>query len=291
MIKNSLLAGTALVTGSLAGAPAEAGMRTQSSNMLKNNIKASICKWPFSFLSLDELCVFAKQQGVGAIDLLTPAEWPVVQKHGLHCSMCYTNGDVSLTEGWNDVANHEKLMRQFTEAIPLVKANGYTNLICFSGNRRGMTDEAGLENCVAGLSKLVPLAEKHGVVLQMELFNSRVDHPDYMCDNTTWGTELCKRLRTGNFKLLYDIYHMQVNEGNIIATIQKSHQYFGHYHTAGVPGRHELGPQQELNYPAVMQAILRTGFSGYVAQEFIPTGKTNEDKLAALVQALHICDV
>ena len=287
MIKNAMMAGVAvscIQKGDVNG-------KQKKDLMLKNNIRASICKWPFSFLSLDELCVFAKSIGVGAIDLLNPAEWPVVQKHGLTCSMCYTNGETSLTEGWNDTKNHETLLKQFTEAIPLVSKNGYTNLICFSGNRHGMSDETGLENCVTGLSKLIPLAEKHHVILQMELFNSKVDHPDYMCDNTPWAIELCKRLHTSNFKLLYDIYHMQVNEGNIIDCIRKNNQYFGHYHTAGVPGRNELGPQQELNYPAVMKAIVETGFKGHVAQEFIPTGKTNEEKLAALTSAVHICDV
>lgn len=289
MIRQTVLSTSGVIAGCRSSQPAnKIGQNTLS---LKNNINHSICKWPYSFISFDELCLFAKNIGVGAIDLLNPSEWPVIQKHGLTCSMCYTNGDISLTEGWNDPKNHDKLLRQFEEAIPLVKKNGYTNLICFSGNRNGMGDETGLENSVKGLSKLIPLAEKHNVVLQMELFNSKVDHPDYMCDNTAWGIELCKRLRSSNFKLLYDIYHMQVNEGNIIATIRKNNQYFGHYHTAGVPGRNELGPQQELNYPAVMKAIVATGFKGHVAQEYISTGKTNQEKLAALTNAVQICDV
>ena len=259
--------------------------------MLNNNINHSICRWPFNFISLEALCEYAKSIGVTAIDLLAPADWPVVQQQGLQCSMCYTNGDISLIHGWNNKSYHPLLIEQFVEAIPLVAKAGYKNLICFSGNRHGMDEQTGMANCVEGLSQVLPLAEKHGVVLQMELFNSRVDHPDYMCDNTSWGIDLCKRLNSENFKLLYDIYHMQVNEGNIIDTIKTNHRYFGHYHAAGVPGRNELGPQQELNYPAIMKAISSIGFTGYVAQEFIPTGNTTVDKLAALRSSIEICDI
>ncbi len=205
--------------------------------------------------------------------------------------MCYTAGEISLTEGWNNKSLHATLIKTFTEAIPLVAQAGYKNLICFSGNRNGMDDETGMNNCVEGLKQIMPLAEKHGVIIQMELFNSKVDHPDYMCDKSAWGVELCKRLGSPNFKLLYDIYHMQVNEGDVIRTIRDNHQYFGHYHTAGVPGRHEIDETQELFYPAIMKAIVATGYKGHVAQEFISTGKTNEDKLAALKKAVGICDV
>jgi hydroxypyruvate isomerase len=258
---------------------------------LKGNINHSVCQWTYNHLTLDELCVLVKKLGLGAIDLIAPKDWPTLKKYGLYCSMCYTAGKISLTEGWNNKTFHPGLIKDFTEAIPLVAEAGYKNLICFSGNRNGMDDETGMKNCVEGLKQIIGLAEKHGVIIQMELFNSKVDHKDYMCDKSAWGVELCKRIGSENFKLLYDIYHMQINEGDVIRTIKDNHQYFAHYHTAGVPGRHEINDTQELFYPAIMHAILETGHKGYVAQEFIPTGKTNEDKAKALKKAIKICDV
>jgi hydroxypyruvate isomerase len=258
---------------------------------LKGNINHSVCSWTYNFLPLSSMCEMVKGMGLTAIDLLAPKDWPTIQQNGITCSMCYTAGKISLTEGWNKPANHEWLIKDFTEAIPLVAKAGYKNLICFSGNRNGMDDETGLKNCVDGLKKIMSLAESNGVIIQMELFNSKVDHKDYMCDKSAWGVELCKRLGSPNFKLLYDIYHMQINEGDIIRTIKTNHQYFGHYHTAGVPGRHEIDETQELHYPAIMKAIVATGFKGYVAQEFIPTGTTSADKIAGLEKAIKICDV
>lgn len=261
-----------------------------SSNM-KGNINHSVCYWTYNFLPLDELCRVVKKIGFSAIDLLAPKEWPVVQQYGIHCSMCYTAGKISLTEGWNHTENHAWLIKDFEEAIPLVAKAGYQNLICFSGNRKGMDDETGMNNCAEGLKKIIGLAEKNNVIIQMELFNSKVDHKDYMCDKSQWGIALCKKIGSPNFKLLYDIYHMQINEGDVIRTIQDNHEYFGHYHTAGVPGRHEINDTQELFYPAIMQAIVKTGFKGHVAQEFIPTGTTNEEKIKALKYAVKKCDV
>lgn len=258
---------------------------------LKGNINHSVCSWTYNFLPLEELCGVVKKLKFSAIDLLAPKDWPVIQQHGITCSMCYTAGKISLTEGWNDKKNHEWLIRDFTEAIPLLAKAGYKNLICFSGNRNGMDDETGLKNCVEGLKKIMALAEQNNVIIQMELFNSKVDHKDYMADKSAWGVELCKRVGSPNFKLLYDIYHMQINEGDVIRTIQNNHFYFGHYHTAGVPGRHEIDETQELFYPAIMKAILSTGYQGYVAQEFIPSFKENKDKIAALKKAIRICDV
>ncbi|HEX7906318.1 MAG TPA: TIM barrel protein [Chitinophagaceae bacterium] len=258
---------------------------------LKGNINHSVCQWTYNFLSLEELCVEVKKLGLKAIDLVPPKDWPTLQKHGLFCSMCYTAAPQSLTEGWNNPIFHPKLIKEFTEAIPLVAAAGYKNLICFSGNRKGMDDVTGMNNCVDGLKKIIGVAEKNGVIIQMELFNSKINHPDYMCDKSAWGAELCKKIGSPNFMLLYDIYHMQINEGDVIRTIQNNYQYFGHYHTAGVPGRHEIDESQELYYPAIMKAILATGFKGHVAQEFMPTGKETKDKLAALKKAIKICDV
>jgi hydroxypyruvate isomerase len=258
---------------------------------LKGNINHSVCSWTYNFLGLEGMCRLVKQLGLGAIDLLAPKDWPMLKQYGLTCSMCYTAGKISLTEGWNDKTHHSWLIRDFEEAIPLVSKAGYKNLICFSGNRNGMEDEKGLKNCVEGLQKIIGLAEKQQVIIQMELFNSKVDHKDYMADKSAWGVELCKKLGSANFKLLYDIYHMQINEGDVIRTINDNHQYFGHYHTAGVPGRHEIDETQELYYPAIMRAIVGTGFKGFVAQEFIPTGKDDAAKIESLKKAITTCDV
>lgn len=253
---------------------------------LKNNINHSVCHWCFSSYSLEEFLVILNDLGVKAVDLMGPKEWPLLKKYDVECSMC-NGAEISLTEGWNDPKNHEVLIKNYTEIIPQVAEAGYTNLICFSGNRRGMNDYVGLQNCVDGLSQILPLAEEHGVVIQMELFNQQ-NHPDYMCDSSIWGVELCRRLGSESFKLLYDIYHMQVQEGDIIKSIQDYHQYFGHYHTAGVPGRHEIDETQELYYPAIIRAIAATGFKGYVAQEFIPTW---ENPIDALKDGFMRCDI
>ncbi|MFT3682585.1 MAG: TIM barrel protein [Ferruginibacter sp.] len=258
---------------------------------LNSNVNHSVARWTYDFLSLEELCKVVKEIGFSAIDLLAPKDWPTVQKHGIHCSMCYTAGEVSLTKGFNNKLYHEQLIKDYLEVIPMMVKAGYKNLICFSGNRNGMDDETGLKNCVEGLQKILPAAEKNGIVIQMELFNSKVDHKGYMADKSAWGVELCKRLGSENFKLLYDIYHMQVNEGDVIHTIKDNHQYFGHYHTAGVPGRNEINESQELYYPAIIKAVVNTGFKGYLAQEFIPTGNTSAEKIAALKDAVRRCDV
>lgn len=282
----TLLAGAAALTASPNISFAE-----MSDNQLpavrKGNIRHSVCRWCFGGFSLDELCLFAKQIGITAIDLVGPKDWETLKKHGLDSSMC-NGAEINLTDGFAEPKFHDQLVKNYTEMIPVVAKAGYKNLICFSGNRRGMDDETGLKNCVAGLKKILPLAEKNGVILQMELLNSKVDHKDYMCDRTPWGVELCKRLGSENFKLLYDIYHMQIDEGDVIRTIKDSHQYIGHYHTAGVPGRHEIDESQELYYPAIMRAIVATGFKDYVAQEFIPASK---DPLGSLAASIDICDV
>ena len=263
----------------------------EATKILNGTINHSVCSWTYNHLSLAELCDLALSLGIKAIDLVAPKDWSILKDKGLHCSMCYTAGKISLTEGWNNKANHPWLIKDYKEAIPLVKNGGYQNLICFSGNRNEMSDEEGLENMLEGIQKILPLAEQSGVTLHLELFNSKIDHKDYMADRSAWGIELCKRLGSSNFKLLYDIYHMQISEGDIIRTIQDHHEYFGHYHTAGVPGRHEIDETQELNYRAIMQAIASTGYTGYVAQEFIPSGKGAKEKAEALQKAISICDI
>ena len=253
---------------------------------LKQNINHSVCHWCFSGIPLEEFLQILVRLGISAVDLIGPEQWPLLKKYNIHSSMC-SGAEISLTQGWNDPQYHAQLIENYTQMITLVAEAGYTNLICFSGNRNGMSDADGLRNCVGGLSQVIPLAEKHGVVLQMELFN-QIDHTDYMCDSTQWGIALCQALGSEHFKLLYDIYHMQIQEGDIIRTIQQSHKYFGHYHTAGVPGRNEIDETQELYYPAIMRAIVAVGFNGYVAQEFVPK---SADPIASLIKAFEICDV
>lgn len=257
---------------------------------LKSNIHHSVARWTFHFLSLDELCLVVKRLGFSAIDLVGPNEWSILKQHGVDSSMC-NGAELNLEDGWGDEQFHQPLIERYRKHIDLVSEAGYQNLICFSGNARGKDPEEGLKNATKGLKKILAQAEKRGVVLQMELFNSKIDHPDYFCDNSAWGIELCKRLDSPNFKLLYDIYHMQISEGDIIRTIQNHHQYFGHYHTAGVPGRNEIDDTQELYYPAIARAIHATGFKGYVAQEFMPKRATDAEKIESLQAAIRICDV
>ncbi|WP_016855667.1 hydroxypyruvate isomerase family protein [Halomonas smyrnensis] len=265
---------------------AEAG----ASRRLEGNIRHAVARWTFDFLPLESLCRVAGRLGMSAIDLVGPEEWPVLKRHGLDCSMC-NGAELSLEEGWGDDRYHAALVERYLQHIDRVSAAGYTNLICFSGNARGMSPEQGLDNAEAGLKRILERAEQKGVVLQMELFNSKVDHPDYLCDNSAWGIELCRRLDSPSFKLLYDIYHMQISEGDVIRTIRENHQYFGHYHTAGVPGRHEIDDSQELNYPAICRAIRDTGFQGYVAQEFLPDRENDQAKIESLEAAVRLCDV
>jgi len=254
---------------------------------LKGKINHSACRWCYGNIALPVLAKNFKDLGMVGMDLVGPSDWKVLKDNGLISTMC-NGAEINLTEGFNDPQYHNTLVKNYTDHINYVADAGYTNLICFSGSRRGMDNETGLNNCVTGLKKIMALAEKRGVMIHMELLNSRVDHKDYMCDRSDWGVELCKRLGSPNFKLLFDIYHMQIDEGDIIRTIQKNHTYFGHYHTGGVPGRNEIDERQELFYPAIMRAIVATGFTGYVAQEFIPKDK---DPMASLKKAIDICDI
>lgn len=286
IIKNSLL----LSAGVLLQNNVDSYPKQNEEYKLKNRINHAVCQWTYNHLTLDELCILSKKIGIKAIDLIGPKDWHILKKHGLDSSMC-NGAEIGLTKGWNDVQYHETLIENYSKHIDLVSSAGYKNLICFSGNRDGKDDESGMKTCVVGLKKILSLAEKKGVIIQMELFNSKIDHKDYMCDTSAWGIELAKRLDSPNFKLLYDIYHMQISEGDIIRTIKENHQYFGHYHTAGVPGRNEIDESQELNYPAIMKAILSTGYQGYVAQEFITKAKTNKEKEKVLQKAIKICDV
>ena len=254
---------------------------------MKEKINHSVCKWCFSKIPLEEFAVKVKAMGITGIDLIGPKQWHILKKYGLISSMC-NGAEISLTEGWNDKKYHRTLVDNYLKHIDMVSDAGFKNLICFSGNRRNIDDEKGLVNCAEGLKKIIGHAEKKGVIIQMELLNSKVDHNDYMCDNTNWGFELCRKIGSENFKLLFDIYHMQISEGDIIRTINDNHDFIGHYHTAGVPGRNEIDQTQELFYPAIMKAISATGFKGFVAQEFIPKGP---NPLQSLKKAIDLCDV
>ena len=254
---------------------------------LKGNINHSVCKWCYKGIELDPFCEAVKGMGLNAVDLIAIEDFPTLQKHGLSCSLV-TGVPGGIKKGLNREENHETLIAWFEEVCPQISAAGYKQVVCFSGNRDGMSDIQGLANCTKGLKQIVPIAEKHGVTVVMELLNSKVNHADYMADLSSWGVALCDTVGSDAFKLLYDIYHMQIMEGDVIATIRKNHEYYSHYHTGGVPGRAEIDTTQELYYPAIMEAILETGFDGYVAQEFIPAGP---NPLASLEAAVQICDV
>ncbi len=254
---------------------------------LKNNINHSVCRWCYNAIPLEDLAKASKVMGLKSIELLKAEEWPVVIKEGLTCAMG-SAASMGLDKGFNDPTFHEQLLKDYSLTIPKAVDAGLKNLICFSGNTNGLSSEKGLENCAIGLEPVLKVAAKYNITITMELLNSKVNHKDYQCDHTEWGVKLCEKLGSPNFNLLYDIYHMQIMEGDVIATINKYSKYIGHYHTGGVPGRNEIDETQELYYPAIMQAILNTGFKGFVAQEFIPK---RADKLGSLRQGVWTCDV
>jgi len=272
--------------GSL-GLPHLAAAFNALSPELKNNINHSVCQWCFRGVPLEDLVIASREMGIKSVELLTSEQWPVAVKHGLTCAMGYATS-IALNKGFNDPALHQQLLNDYSVSIPKAAEAGLKNLICFSGNTNGLSSEQGLENCAKGLEPVLKIAAKYNITVCMELLNSKIDHKDYQCDHTAWGVQLCEKLGSPNFKLLYDIYHMQIMEGDVIGTLTKNKDYIGHYHTAGVPGRHEIDDTQELNYPAIMKAIVATGFKGFVAQEFIPA---KPDKIASLKQAVAICDI
>lgn len=254
---------------------------------VKGRVNHSVCKWCYPKVPLEDLARWGKEHGLSSIELLEIQDIPTVQKHGLTCAMV-SGIPGGITKGLNRIENHDAIVEWFTATSPKVAQLGCENIICFSGNRAGQSDEDGIKNCAIGLQRLLPIAEKNKVTLVMELLNSKVDHADYQCDHTAWGVALCRAVGSDRFKLLYDIYHMQIMEGDVIATIRKAHPYIAHFHTGGVPGRHEIDDSQEIFYPSIMRAIVETGFKGHVAQEFIPQ---RPDALASLQQGVTICDV
>lgn len=252
-------------------------------------MKHSVSYWPFAAIPLAEFAQEILKLGYTGIDLLHPGQALEITALGMNCTVTaapeHPSGLGCIERAFNRLEHHEILHEIYRELIPAAAKAGIPHVICFSGNREGLDDETGLENCARGLEPLLPLAEEHDVVLVMELLNSKVDHPDYQCDRTAWGAALCERLANPRFKLLYDIYHMQIMEGDVIRTIRENHQHIAHYHTAGNPGRHEIDSSQELNYPAIVAAIRETGFTGYLGQEFVPL----RDPLASLAEAIAIC--
>ena len=290
----------ALPTGAVAEETSDPAAPDGQSAVAKNGrINHSVCLWCYKGMTSADMAPAAKRLGLKGIDLLTPKEWGPLKEHGLVCSMT-SHPDVKIEVGLNRREHHEKILKALREGINASAEAGYPNVICFSGNRHlprkgrnaplegKISDEEGIKVCAEGLKQVMAHAEQKKVTVCMELLNSKVNHADYMCDTSNWGVELCKAVGSDRFKLLYDIYHMQIMEGDIIATIRAKHPYFGHYHTGGVPGRHELDETQELNWPAIMKAIVDTGFKGYVAQEFIPAKK---DRIASLAAAVQVCDV
>jgi hydroxypyruvate isomerase len=252
----------------------------------KGRIKQSVSRWCYQKIALDELCKRGVEMGLKAIDLLEVAEWDVPRRYGLICSMGYAGGG-DIPHAMNRTENHAKIEEAFRKNIPIAAKAGVPNVITFSGNRAGMSDDEGAKNTITGLNRVKKIAEDHGVTICLELLNSKVDHHDYMCDHTAWGVRVMEAVNSPRVKLLYDIYHMQIMEGDLIRTIQENIRWLGHFHTGGVPGRHELDNTQEVHWDAVMRGIAEKNFTGYVAHEFVPT----RDPLTSLREAVELCDV
>lgn len=280
-----------LIQGTVAGTVAAYASQTAFSQanapiQRKGRIHQSVCRWCYQKTSVEDLCAYGAHIGLKAIDLLNPDEYEIPRRYGLICSMGYAGGG-DIPNGLNRVENHDKIEAAFRQNIPLAAKAGVPNVITFSGNRKGMSDEEGARNTVIGLNRLKKIAEDNNVTICVELLNSKVNHKDYMCDHTAWGANVMQQVNSPHVKLLYDIYHMQIMEGDLIRTIQENIQWIGHFHTGGVPGRHELDDTQEVQWDGVMRGILATGFQGYVAHEFLPT----RDPFTSLRQAVDLCDV
>ncbi len=249
-------------------------------------INQAVCRWCYKDIPLDQLCAFGAQIGLRGIDLLQPEEYEVPRRYGLICTMGYA-GAGTIPDALNRIENHAAIEASLRANIPLAAKAGIPAVITFSGNRRGMADDEGARNTIAGLNRVKKIAEDNGVVICLELLNSKVNHPDYMCDHTAWGVRVVQEVNSPNVKLLYDIYHMQIMEGDLIATISANLAWIAHFHTGGVPGRHELDNTQEVQWDGIMRAIADAGFKGYVAHEFLPV----RDPLKSLRAAVDLCDV
>ena len=276
-----VLAGAAIAASPKVGL-SQSGMPVER----KDRIHQSACRWCYQKIDLDTLCAYGARIGLQGIDLLDPDEYEIPRRYGLICTMGYAGGG-DIKDALNRTENHAAIEAAFRANIPLAAKAGVPNVITFSGKRMGMSDEEGAKNCVIGLNRVKKIAEDNGVTICMELLNSKVNHKDYMCDHTAWGVGVMEQVNSPNVKLLYDIYHMQIMEGDLIRTIQQNIQWLGHFHTGGVPGRHELNDQQEVQWDGVMRGILAANFNGYVAHEFVPAGNPYD----GLLQAVNLCDV
>jgi hydroxypyruvate isomerase len=255
--------------------------------IVKNGrLKQSVSRWCYNKIPLDDFAKAVADMGLPAIDLLEEKDWPVIAKYGLICSMGYAGGG-SIPDALNNKANHDKIVKAFEETIPRAAKMKVANVITFFGNRKGMSDAEAKENCILGLNRVKKVAENEGITICIELLNSKVDHRDYQGDHTPFGVEIVKAVASPRVKVLYDIYHMQIMEGDVIRTIRQNKDYIAHYHTGGVPGRNELDDTQELNWATVCKAIVDTGFTGYLAHEFVP----KRDPLTSLREAVKLCDV
>ena len=255
---------------------------------LKGRIRQSVTRGTFSKMPIDEFCSTVKALGIVGVDLIGRNDWPALKEHGLAATM--VPGAGSIKDGLNNTAKHPEFLKQFRENIAAAAEFGWKRVIALAGDRKGISDAEGLAACVPILKEAVKIAADHDVTICMELLNSKVNHPGYMCDHTAWGVELCQRVDSPRLKLLYDIYHMQIMEGDIIRTITDNIAHIDHFHTAGNPGRKDLDEDQELFYPAIMRVIAKLteagSYSGYVAHEFNP-----KNGVASLRQAVQLCDV
>jgi len=276
----------AVMQGGAAMAAAALLPEARAAKVRVGRVRQSVARWCYKQIPLEKLCADAAAMGIKGVDLLQPEEYGVPARFGLVCAMAYAGGG-EINKGLNRVENHAAIEAGFRKNIPLAAKAGVPNVITFSGQRAGLSDEEGARNCVAGLRRLKSIAEDNGVTICLELLNSKVDHHDYMCDRTAWGVRVVEEVDSPRVKLLYDIYHMQIMEGDLIATIRANSRWIGHFHTGGVPGRHELDGRQEVQWDGVMRGIVDTGFTGFVAHEFLPTG----DPMTSLRQAVELCDV
>lgn len=269
-------------------------LASNNETKLKGNIRHSVSRWCYGSIPLDELCQACKDIGIESIELTSPKEWDTLKKYGLTSAMGQPDEwpqGMGLPNCWNKPKNHDALVALYTDLIPKAASMGVKNLITFSGNRSGLGEYEGLLNCMKGLKRIMPIAEKNDVTITMELLSSRHSHPDYQCDLPQWGAVLCEMIGSPKFKLLYDIFHMQSMQGDHIRNVQRYGQYFSHYHTGGMPERKEIDERQEIYYPAIVKAIVASGYKGFIGQEFVPTPKDKEGMIAALKQGVLICDV
>jgi len=267
------------------GATALSNVLAQTTAATSGRIKQSVCRWCYAKVPITELAQASAKMGIQAMDLVAPAEWDAVKEAGLRLTV--VPGPTSIPDGLNRKENHAGIEERFKPMVDKAVAAGAHSIIVFSGNRKGMSDTEGAENCIIGLNRIKKYAEDKGILVVMELLNSKVNHKDYMCDKTAWGVEVMKGVNSPNVKLLYDIYHMQIMEGDVIRTLRENQQWIGHYHTGGNPGRNEIDETQELNYLAISKAIADTGYQGYMAHEFVP----KREPLVSLKQAVDLCRV